>query len=387
MSIELDSVYIYIDETIFKDKYVGVCALETHRPIENDIIIAALDDLKNDPDSIGNKQDHATMERGHFHGSEDSPNAHSHFAKRIKSTTHGVIHFSYIPFQNNLIKETDFRRKTIESFMMTLKSSRPMTIYFERRNGFSKDVFQSQIKKLYMSLDRMAYENPFLPTFYPKIEIVPSGKSNPGIQVVDFLLWTLNWKLYEPTNKKAHWLLRAGAADYCLSEVPIALGLSDRGGRFGWYTINQRLPDDIIKQLEMYPRDIRMDSQSSEETLRYYINTERLIHALADMVIPEHASHFSVPLMNLVRDLKNSEISEHKKVLGVASMFLRLFDTLPVYSEVSKDDYQFEELMRMRKYMGLLFHENLHHSVRTLGAFCQVRHELMKSDAKQLGFS
>lgn len=380
-----DSIYIYIDETIFKDKHIGVCALETHSPITSDIISRALEDLKCDPDRSGNKQDDATIRRGHFHASEDSKNSHSHLARHIKLAINGIVHFSYIPFQNNAEKENDFRQNTALSFMMTLKSTRAATIFFEKRQGFSVDIFQTQIEKLYKNLDRMAYEKPFVPTFYPRLNIVPSDKSNPGIQIADYLLWALNWQLFEPSSKNAEWLKRAGSVDYGLSEIP--LEISDRGGKFGWYTLNRRLPDDLLNQLARYPKNIRMDSQSSEETLRYYINAERIVHSLANTQLPPHMSHFSLPLINLSRDLRNPKIIEPKKVMSVASMFLRLFDTLPLYSDLSSDSEEFAELMRMRKYMGLLFHENLFPSVRTLLACCQMRQTLMATNATQLGFS
>lgn len=381
----LDSTYVYIDETIFKDKYIGVCVLETSLPIENGVIISAINDLRNDPDIIGNKNDDLTIKRGYFHASEDSKNAHSHLARNIKSHISGIMHYSYMNFENDKVKEKDFRLNTIHSVMMKLKSTKRIVIHFEKRQGFSMEVFESQIEILYNYLDKMAYEMPFFPTFYPQIEIIANDKTEPGIQVADYLLWALNWALYETGSKNARWLGWAGATSSTRSDIPAEI--SERGGKFGWYMFNQWLPSNALISVETYPLDIRMESLSTDETLSYYVEAERRMHSLVREVLPPHASHFAVPLLNLVRDLKNSSISEIKKVKGVASMFLRLFDTLPLYANMDKSDAHFAELMRIRKHMGLLFHGNLLHAGRTLDAYCQLRHHLFNVDSAQLGFA
>lgn len=381
------ATFVYIDETVFKDKFIGVCALETNHQIGQDVVASALENLKIDPDIIGNKLDQETIRRGYFHASEDSKNAHSHFARSIKSTIAGTVHFSYIPFLNDATKEKDFRSNTIFSFMLKLKLPQEVKIYFEKRHGFSGEVFKKEIETLYGHLDRMAYNLPFTPTFYPKLELIPSDKREPGIQVADYILWALNWTIYEPASKNARWLAWAGAESSAVAEVPIAPGFSDRGGKFGWYTLSQALPDDIIKQIETYPLTARMQTLSTEETLGCYIRAEQLVHSLKNYSFPAHAKHFEQNALNLIRDLRNPTVGTRRKVVSVASMFLRLFDTLPLYAGIDKTDDRFAELMRMRKYMGLLFHENLLHGARMMDACCQMRDELLRTDPSKLGLS
>ena len=56
-------------------------------------------------------------------------------------------------------------------------------------------------ESIYRLFEGASYDIPSYKTYFPKINIVLAGKSHPGLQVVDFMLWAINRSKKTPPNE------------------------------------------------------------------------------------------------------------------------------------------------------------------------------------------
>ncbi len=389
--METIPVYVYLDETVYKEKYLGVGALVTLSEVPSSIIETALDKLAYDPDSQGNKNDDKTRARRFFHASEDSPNAHSHLAVEIMKSIQGVFRFSYKPFADNdgTKSEMDFRRNTMMALMTALKSRRPIQLCFERRDSFGKVHCNNLINTMYSNLDQTVFDHPRLPAFYPKFTVIESDKNTPGIQIADFLLWALNCKLFEPGSKKSVWYQWAGGGSYSYSDMPSDNPLA----KFGWAIFGRNHNFDILQEMEsenveimenIYPKNIVLDVETDQQVNYLYVIAERHVRYYAAIDIPSHASHLKESLVQLSTDLDSVDVRTPDKIRRVARMFIRIFDTIPVYEGLARDDKTFSLLMQARYYLASVLRESRFASARLLDHYCYLRDYLVANHPLQL---
>ncbi len=82
--------HVYSDESTFSDPRlcIGVGMLLSDSDISAALITNAMNALREDPDRFEGRSktiDDRTIERGYFHASEDSKNAHSHLCNQINT--------------------------------------------------------------------------------------------------------------------------------------------------------------------------------------------------------------------------------------------------------------------------------------------------------------
>ena len=390
-------MYLYIDETIFmkdgKECY-GVGALLTENKITNCIVDTALANLSADPDINDSKnkaQDYRTIERGFFHAADDSKNAHSHLCRCISSGINAIFTYSYFApsYDKKSIEEkTDeqlHRLNTMLSMLHILEYEEPINIIIEGRMSFSQSIVNRFIKEFYNQIDLGVYETPFLIAVYPELRIEVSNKYEPGLQTTDFILWAVNNQF---ERNKSIWAKRLN--------LKFNSSFSENGGPVsgGDYILNSGISkDQKIKKINIYPDDIFPidDSKYSNKDLAcFYIQAEKILHDLSKQHLPNHVSHIKIDLKNLCDRLckKDNEFT-HSDLQNMASIFIRLFDTLPIYGGLSKEKDRdlFEKLIYTRRYLALTLHNELINGVRIANYLVRIRRKVMKEQPHLLGIA
>lgn len=354
-------MYIYIDESTFVkngEEYHGVGLFVTKEKIQEEIIDQSLNKLKNDPDIYNEKtkpMDMDTINRGYFHSADDSKNAHSHLCRTISENLNGIFKYSYtkpsVESDERTLEEIHRLNTKIVSLIIT-DYSNPIHIYIEQRTKLTQNLAERLIEDLYSSIDLSTYSHPFLSAYYPQVFVNVVDKDNPGIQVVDFILWAVNNKYSE--NKKSIWVKYLGlefSNNYDQPEGDMA------GGN---YILNAGFQNEDNRiGLNVYPHNIfplKDDYYNDVDFETLYILAEQFIHYFQGIKLPQHVTHFGDEINNITKILKASKQISKEHIREVARIFIRLFDTLPIYSDLDKDrDYkQFELLLHIRRCMGLI---------------------------------
>jgi hypothetical protein len=203
--MSVKTLFVYVDETVYRDKVWGAGALVTEEAVSEMLVHEALTSLGNDPDIHDPRwkvQDHRTLDRGFFHATDDSQNAHSHFAKVIKRSMNGLFVFSY---KSSIQSASEAETHWFNSLLTLIsidKRGLKFEICLENREGLNREALSKIISRKHKISDDLAYEIPSLPSFYSYIDINSVVKKEPGVQVADFLLWSTNLDLYESENTK-----------------------------------------------------------------------------------------------------------------------------------------------------------------------------------------
>ena len=141
---EATKLFVYFDETTFDDgRAFGYGGLLTDQPIEASVIEAALACLRSDLD-FDDQYDQRTLDRGWFHASEDSRNAHSHLRTQIGSSIHGQFihtltrHSDAAP-QGRLKDSKQYDSMLLNSFIRVLPRARQVDVLIEQRSGLTSD--------------------------------------------------------------------------------------------------------------------------------------------------------------------------------------------------------------------------------------------------------
>lgn len=334
-------VYAYADETTFSmsngQEMVGAAVLLTRSPIDADLITGALARLYADPDRAQEsrvKLDDLTLQRGYFHASEDSANAHSHLCRAISQTVAGkFIHFYYDRSHARLLHkaaDTGLANAALQiALLETLDDHESIELFIEAREDNAG--FAARLKdKLYRHQEVLAYDFPRTPQRFPSISTTVVDKSSPGAQVVDFLLWAMD-RDPDPRSTKDSWRNRVGLR---LSSAHSRDDGYSRGGNY-W------LGREWTEPSESYPESWVVQLPGSQQGLQCaYGILERSVRGFA-RALPSHASHLQSDLDALCTELERSTMRAFRGeplVAGVATAFIRLFDTVPLYEGIQEDD-------------------------------------------------
>jgi hypothetical protein len=112
-------IFAYADETTFNlnktnSSVVGSGILLTEKEIDQSVIESALRSLKSE--TIYDKNDLKTLDKGYFHSSADSKSAHWHLCDSINKAIHGFFKYSY--HNQSLSKKKssieDLNKRTLE---------------------------------------------------------------------------------------------------------------------------------------------------------------------------------------------------------------------------------------------------------------------------------
>lgn len=374
-------MYLYIDETIFNHngkQCYGVGAFLTENKIENTITSTALSNLANDSDincEGTKKQDFKTLENGYFHACDDSKNGHSHLCRIISEKLCGNFIYSYHDLDSNKIlnqnKIDEYYHKlnTMLSMIPVLKYSEQISIFIEGRTQFTQEVVNKFKEKFYSFRDLNVYTTPFLLTIYPELVIEVCDKHNPGLQVTDFILWAVNNKL---DNNKSVWINRLN--------LKSDLSYNQRNGNMsgGRYILNPKLlNDNKINRRNVY-LDIYKNSDSkfsNSDIAQLYLEAEVKLHELSKKSLPSHVSYMEADLKKLCDKLCETKRFTSNDLKSVAIIYIRLFDTLPIYKGLDKnaDRDIFEKLIYTKKYLAITLHKDLIHGVEMSDYLVKIR--------------
>lgn len=220
---------------------------------------------------------------------------------------------------------------------------------YETRSSFKINSAEIWKKEYENKLESRVIKDGF-PTTFPKIEMVEGNKSNPGLQVTDFILWATSKRIKDSIDSKLDWYNRPGLDDWY---DRLHLNLLDtfnttdnyiQGGTIG---INKELHIHNI----VYPKI----SLNKVDPRYAYLNIERYLRNIAQFGLPNHASNHSERLDNLIKKLDNATM-DHETLREVATLFLILFDTIPIYNN-STDKIICASLIAIRNLSRLWLNE------------------------------
>lgn len=357
--------YGYSDETEFMQSAtdvlptIGSGLLVINKPVTESIIKEALNEL--DKDSDKNEIDLKTLSRGYFHASEDSKNAHSHLCKSIVKNLTGYFRYSFFNLNKASVEtlpsaKERFRRLTLKIASLGFFSDEAKEVFLtiESRNNFVASHAKIWLEQFFDEFDRMAYDQPSFFTYYPNIHLNIVGKINPGIQIVDFLLWSLNRANKEIADLT--WLNRLELRQYT------------------WMHDEEKFENGGIYHLNNYKLKLgklnypftSKDIQSENDLLQIFSVIETVLQNLVRSKLPPHVEHLKFLLLSISSYLNGSTKLTETTLHKICSTFIRFFDTLPIYQELNAlDKEKWELLLQSKKLCGLLLHKHLLHSVRT----------------------
>ncbi len=320
-----------------------------------------------------------TLSNGYFHASFDSKNAHSHICTIINEKLSGSFHYSYFDKSkiNSSVHTTNEKINLSNLGLTALEiynSYENVHLIIEGRNDFDQHKAEALINKWQNQLDFLTYNQPSLITYYPDIKVNVSGKKNPGLQVVDFLLWVLNRSVMSKPDDT--WKSRLKLEDYSNHAQQ---GGPESGGDF---YINQSM---TIKGRLNYPYII-FESENIEEFYQSYITIECTLRQLVGTDFPEHAKHLYPKLKKLNSDFFSTLRAIDDKILSeISSLFIRLFDTLPIYKSLhDSDEKSWILLLKAKKMAGLFLRRDLSHGVRSSKEILRRRNQIIDANPEIL---
>jgi len=200
----LKEVWIYIDESqgpsaeaSQRGKPFRIGVLAVSAPISVDIPREALERLSAPEDA-------RTLKRGHFHASQDSPNAHSAFCAAInKASLAGEFHDSQWHFDQKGGREYDESR--LHRHSITLGLIRYAQSGFDRLNleiaartgSFTQHTLDHWLSEHITERLQAIPSQPILPCRFPEVKAEAVDSSVSGVQVCDFLLWAVQREDYQ----------------------------------------------------------------------------------------------------------------------------------------------------------------------------------------------
>lgn len=374
-------VYAYADETIFTidkktdDLALGCGIFITSKRIENFVIDDALIELCKD-EQFDNVKDKRTIERQFFHSSEDSKNGHSYLCKSINENLIGIFDYTYVnkvsqsetckkEFKENLFKRC-LSHSTLEFFLNTEE----IFLIVEKRNGLSDETLLKWKNHLFEIYDGSAYNLTSYKTFYPKLNIELLDKREPGLQVVDFLIWAINRT--KTTKPDQIWHSRLKYKTWFEYKD---IGNQNRAK----YHLNT-LPEDKPIHSD-YPIKF-VQFEEWEDFLNCFINIERFLVKITETDFTEMNIHlfddFNQISIKLNDNLYQLTIGDFKEI---GSVFLRLFDTLPIYRNIKDhDEDSWKVLLNCKFLASMLVRNDQIHFNRTKGEIHRWRY-LMRTES------
>jgi len=379
-------VHAYVDETVREladgSRKVGVGALVVAEQIASDLIERAMGSLQSDPDrdpesarfdATIEKLDRETLRRGYFHASEDSMNAHSPLAREIKTGVRGRFLWSFSDADTKS-DEAEFRRHAIGQIVSTLETHAPVNLVFEERSGFSRASAQALVDHVYDGLDWCAYQIPMMRSCYPRVEVTVKPKMEPGLQVVDLLLWAATQAKFASAQPKAR------IAGWCGLRQWAEAGVDGETER--WIKCDLNGDDPLLDASDAewvapYPVEFALLDDGIDDSVlaNLYALAERVVRGHARGPLPAHAEHLRPGLQHALSLLANASRVGPDDIRELARQFLRLFDMVPIYRDLDADSELWPQLLRAKKFLGLTLRRDLLHGVRTADFFANMRRD------------
>lgn len=352
------AIYAYADETIFtintktNELALGCGILVTKNKIEEFVIDEALIELAKDDDFDFTK-DQRTLNRKFFHSSEDSKNGHSHLCNSINKNVKGVFDYTFIDKINQnetttkRFSEKQFNRCLSHSTLELFLTTDEIFLIVEKRETLNAKTLSKWQTQLYKMYEGATYNIPSYKTFYPKLNILLKNKSEPGLQVVDFLMWAINRTKTSNPNQVWHNRLKYKTWYEYKDE-----GNQNRAK----YHLNTSPNDTEIT--EDYPIKFQK-YEEWEDFLNAYVIIERFLVSIDKNDFTEKNEHLFSDLDKISTKLKTADYHLNGNDLTEAgSVFLRLFDTLPIYSHIQDNDKEAWTILLNSKYLASMLVRN-----------------------------
>jgi len=202
----------FLDETIFgeNNNYIGyglIIAENNYKTIVNE----ALYNLENDPDIKKpnfKKKDERTLQENYFHASEDSDNAHSSLSNSINKYLKGNFYYSFFDKYKNNYNDNFLLTLSSTSLLFNIfKSKEPVEIIYEQRNELTKEKLHKWITNYRDFIICSIFDRPLIKYYFPEYIIKTETKLNEGLQIADYILWTVGRKINN-NKEKYEWLIK-----------------------------------------------------------------------------------------------------------------------------------------------------------------------------------
>lgn len=371
-------MFVYLDETEFGDgKFSGYACLITPLRIQRNVIDEALENLRNDPDRFAARQqpmDDRTLERQFFHAADDSKNAHSHLCRAIYDHVKGDFktHIFHTKKHAFTTKEDLYDLASKLAVIGLFSHAVELTFIFEQRGNLNVgELLSKWWPDLWFDLARNTYVAPFIVKFYPKVTFEIGTKSEPGLQVVDFMLWASQKARMDPRSK---WFEHLPGWSKCKTST-------EDGGWEG----------DSITMLEPRPlAERRYDIEhsnfsdprfnSADILLQFIINIQTVINK--SFVLPDksHIEHFFGDIEYLYSNRNVAHDARYIKKM--AACFAKLFDNVGVVQVATLSEDKIFWLAA-RKCMAFVFYESLDAWLHTM-QLADIRNALIEQQPSQL---
>jgi hypothetical protein len=372
-------MHVYLDETTFgeHDEYTGYASLITESRIDNSVIEEALSNLNEDPDIAKEKSknlDNKTLARRYFHAADDSQNGHSHLCSSINRNIVGEFSSHYFKTKEHNFKNTEeaYDLASKLSMLSVLSKSDEVTLIFEERNDLTRGYIEKWWDSLWLDLLKNQYTRPYIRTYYPALNFEICSKSDPGLQVVDFILWASTRKVI---GKKCPWLDRL--------KCRLKTAINPEDGTWGSHSLSFGMTEK--ENIDTYTiTDYQHDNKllnSSEYQAHYIVNAQQVINRVASLGRQKGVDHFWGEIEFLSSKRVEQDTPNHIEKL--AKCFLKLFDNITlIKDETAKEDKAF--WIMCRKCMAYALHTHdiggKIHSIR----LSDIRNQLIENDPDAL---
>jgi hypothetical protein len=326
---------IYLDETTFglSNEFSGYGCIFSDNEIELDAINEALVALDKDSDRHKPKdanRDSTTLSRKYFHATDDSPNAHSHLCDSINKYFAGSFHSHIL---NKSVSDISNEEDAYEiasglSIVHAFLSKNDILFIFEERENLSKSSLEKWWQEIWLEAAQAYHRHPFIPLFYPNVNFCIEGKSNPGLQFVDFILWATGRKILE---KNCPWYDRIKA------QIKTEAKPSDKS--WGGITFSTTFGANLATKVFYGPEDcsnLNIESFSEQDALDYLLNAQNLITRLRNGMLNPSLSHLSAEIEKCYAERK--ETGTFQNVYALSICFMRVFDNSGFINEQSDAD-------------------------------------------------
>ncbi len=385
----MDAINAYADGTAFEDadgnRYVGAAVLFTEEPIKRLVTDEALDELRdlcNELPEVARKRSYETLDRGYFHATEDSSQAKECLGKSVVRHIRGQLDYSFAnetrlenhEWLRSNMSEPSRMAQMIAFCMASVMTGnvRPIKLMIEDGDSYNPSQ-KNWWEHIWSIRERSAYDQPAIPATFPKIDVTYLKKTDPGSQVVDNLLWAVQRQVKigphdEWVNNCGLSLCHSASLDWVHSG---SYSVVDE------LLIHQGYPSEVLKEFRDY--------QSSGEKIIHNAWTlvEGLLCWLSDNgPLPAHANHFQDELDNVVVNFRKGLASHNHILLELAgSLFLRLFDTGPVWEGFHKDKSKKRwcEYLRAKEIIGLALRKDLANGRHVIAQMSRQRKHMLEA--------
>lgn len=354
-------IWIYVDESGDPEvgvrggdsRYFSIGMLSVQTPILREPIARALDGLRADAEAQTNHNDGKCLDRGYFHASLDSKNAHSHICMEVAKLR--PAEFRFLSFdkadaqssESFLSTSTGFHKHMVE--LVAAKTAgnriRRINLCVAERQTFPDGVADFWRDEFLRKMTISAAELPQVPCCFPELRVQIVGGDDPGIQMADFLLWAALRRHGPAPSSRCKWCERVKLVfDTAWSEVDgplrgVELHLNETIPAFN----ETAFPDTHIKA---------PDEPASRTALaESFAWAEAKIQCLVRHGLPDHVSHMAGEVTRVAELLRSPAISL-ETVQQMASLALRLIDTVPFYEPTNKEEVHFA--IDAKKMLGII---------------------------------